>query len=80
MRQPTEKEQHMTEAAKQLKNMIQRRLNNRIEALTSLQTTSMDGIPEQIQKMREEESSKIRTVMQEQKDIIEIITMLFPDA
>lgn len=66
---------------KQLNDMIQSRLNNRIEALNHLEPSPMDsGIPDEIKKMREIEACKIRAVMQEQKDLIELIKLLFQNA
>lgn len=69
----------MVQTANQLIEMIQKRLNNRIEALNALSSSPMDNSPDEIKKMREIEASKIRAVLQEQKDLIEIIRMLFPD-
>jgi len=78
----TEKEKFaaMTDAAKQLNSMIQSRLNNRIEALTALAGSPVDNLPDDVKQMREIEACKIRAVMEEQKDLIAIIKMLFPDA
>lgn len=70
----------MTDAAKQLNSMIQSRLNNRIEALTALAGSPVDNLPDDVKQMREIEACKIRAVMEEQKDLIAIIKMLFPDA
>lgn len=68
----------MTEAADQLVSMIQNRLSNRIEALNALSGSPIDSLPDEVKKMREVEASKIRAVMEEQKDLIAIIKMLFP--
>ena len=76
----SEKAKHMTEAANQLASMIQKRLGNRIEMLNTLGSNAMENVPDEVKKMREEESSKLRAVIQEQKDIVEIIKMLFPGA
>ena len=70
----------MTDAAKQLNSMIQSRLNNRIEALNALAGSPVDNLPDDVKQMREIEACKIRAVMEEQKDLIAIIKMLFPDA
>ena len=75
-----DKFQTMTVAAKQLSDMIQKRLANRVEALNSLSIPGLESVPDEVKKMREDEASKIRAVMQEQKDLIEIIKMLFPGA
>jgi len=75
-----EKSKIMADTAKHLVSMIQNRLNNRIEALNTLQASPMDSVPDNVKEMREIEAGKVRAVMQEQKDLIEIIKMLFPDA
>ena len=76
----SDKAKHMTEAAKQLKDMIQERLNNRVETLASLNYTTMDNLPDEVKQHREEQQTILRAVMTEQKDIISIIKMLFPGA
>ena len=70
----------MTDAAKQLKSMILSRLNNRIETLNALAGSPVDSLPDDVRKMREIEACKIRAVVEEQKDLIAIIKMLFPNA
>lgn len=77
---PDEKFAIMTQAAKQLREMIQNRLSSRIEILQTLASSPVDNLPDSVKEKREEEAGKIRAVMQEQKDIIAIIQMLFPDA
>lgn len=49
---------------KSIKELLQKRLNNKIEALNSVSAAPLDNIPVEVQKMREEEASKIRAVMQ----------------
>ncbi|MEJ7610657.1 MAG: hypothetical protein WKF88_05695 [Ferruginibacter sp.] len=75
-----EKTMIMIETAQSLKDMIQKRMNNRVDHLTTLQSTNLDALPEEVTKMREVEASRIRAVVSEQKDIIELIDMLFPKA
>jgi hypothetical protein len=70
----------MTNAAKQLKDIIQGRLNSRLDAVNTLQGSSLDNVPDEVKKMREIEAGKTRAVMQEQKDLIELIKTLYPDA
>lgn len=72
--------QIMSTTIKPIKELLQKRLSNKLELLNTLQSSSLDNIPEQIQKMREEEAARVRAVMQEQKDLIEIINALYPDA
>lgn len=68
----------MTENPQQLIALIQSRMNNRIEMLDAIAGSPMDSIPDDVKKMRELESCKIRAVLEEQKDLIEIIKVLFP--
>jgi predicted amidohydrolase len=75
----TDKAIIMAETAAQLADMIQKRLSNRIEALNALSASPMENLPDEVKKMREIEGGKIRAVMQEQKDLIDIIKVLFPN-
>lgn len=75
-----EKMKIMTDTAQSLLGMIQNRMNNRLEVLNTLAASPLDNIPNEVKEMREIESSKIRAVMQEQKDLIEIIKMLYPSS
>ncbi|MFA6058956.1 MAG: hypothetical protein WC756_12210 [Taibaiella sp.] len=60
--------------------LIQKRLGVRLEALNALATSPLDNMPESVLKMREEESAKIRAVMQEQKELIDLISLMYPNA
>lgn len=73
-----EKTQIMSDTAQHLIDMVQKRLNNRFEALNALASSPMDNISDEIKKMREIEAGKIRAVMEEQKDLIDIMKVLFP--
>lgn len=64
---------------KRCKKLLQKRLANKIELLSTLQDNISDSTPESVKKMREEEASRVRAVMQEQKDLIEIVEALYPD-
>lgn len=75
-----EKKKIMSNTAKSLIDVIQKRLNNRIESLNQLENTQLDNFGEEVKKMREIEAGRIRAVMQEQKDLIEFMKVLFPDA
>jgi hypothetical protein len=70
----------MTNVAKQLKDIIQGRLNTRLDAVNTLQGSSLDNVPDEVKKMREIEAGKTRAVMQEQRDLIELIKTIYPDA
>lgn len=69
----------MSATVNSIKELLDKRLSNKLYALEAIATTSLDSVPESIQKMREEEASKIRAVIQEQRDIIDIIKYLFPN-
>lgn len=68
----------MSATVNSIKDLLEKRLSNRLDALQAMSTSSLDGLPEVIQKMRKEEVSKIRAVVQEQRDILDIIKSLFP--
>jgi hypothetical protein len=69
----------MSVTVNSIKKLLEKRLSNRLDALEALAITSLDNVPESIQKMREEEASKTRAVIQEQRDILDIIKSLFPN-
>ena len=69
----------MSTTVNSIKELLDKRLSNRLDALEAIATTSLDNVPESIQKMREEEASKTRAVIQEQRDILDIIKSLFPN-
>lgn len=62
-----------------IKELLEKRLEKRLDALEAIASTSLDNIPEIIQAKREDEASKIRAVVQEQRDILDIIKYLFPN-
>lgn len=80
---PQEKFKLMKATADQLVGMIKKRLNNRMKVVQVLEDKNpLEGpdVPKEVQQMREIELMKVRAVMQEQLDLIEIIKMLYPDA
>lgn len=64
---------------KTIKDLLHKRMMNKVELLTTLTGAPLDNIPEAVQLKREEEAAKVRAVIQEQKDLIEIINSLFPE-
>lgn len=68
----------MSMTVKSIKDILEKRMSQRMDTLETLASSSMDNIPESIQKMREAEASKTRAVIQEQRDILELIKSLFP--
>lgn len=69
----------MKQAVAPIIKMLEGRLSNRMNALEALSSSSLDGVPENVQRMREEEAAKIRAVIQEQRDIIDTMKLLYPD-
>jgi hypothetical protein len=61
-----------------VKDLLQKRLNSRIEMMNTLASSPMDGLPEKVQELREREAEKTRAVITEQKDLLELLKMLFP--
>lgn len=76
--QTEEKIKIMSDTTQHLIDMVQKRLNNRVEALNSLENSPLENIPDEVKKMREIEAGKIRAVMEEQKDLVDIMRVLFP--
>ena len=74
-----EKTAAMIEAAKSIKEVIEVRLDSRLDMLNTLAVSNIESLPESIRKMREDESAKIRAVVQEQRDLIATIKALYPD-
>ncbi len=59
--------------------MLQKRMNSRIELVNTLLNSPLDSaLPESVKEMREREAEKLRAVIQEQKDLLELIEVLFP--
>lgn len=69
----------MKEAVKPISKMLQNRMNNRIEALRAFEPSALDNLPDEVKKMREVEASRLRAVIQEQKDLIDILNSMYPD-
>ena len=69
----------MADTVKPIIQLLQTRLKTRRDTLDALSSQTLDSIPESIKKIREEESSKIRAVVQEQEDLIAIINALYPN-
>jgi len=69
----------MAATVQTFKDLLQKRLSNKVELLNTLCDNVLDNTPESIKKMREEEAARVRAVMQEQKDLIEILNALYPE-
>ena len=65
---------------KPIVDLIESRLNTRLDMLATISTNNaLENIPESIKKMREDESQKIRAVVQELRDLMAIIKALYPN-
>lgn len=61
----------------QLIALLERRMASRNDTLTGLIPSVLDSpVPDQVKQMREMEASRLRAVIQEQSDIIELIKAL----
>jgi hypothetical protein len=69
----------MKQTVKPIIDLIEQRLKTRRTMLDTLVIQPVDNVPESIKKMREEESSKIRAVIQEQEDLLATIKVLYPN-
>ncbi|WP_445454093.1 hypothetical protein [Flavobacterium sp. 25HG05S-40] len=69
----------MAATIKPVKDLLNKRMLNKVELLNTLSANTLDTLPESIKLKREEEAARVRAVIQEQKDLIEIINALFPD-
>lgn len=69
----------MADTLKPINDLIEQRLQTRLDMLTTLGVQPLDSnIPESVKKMREEEASKIKAVVQELRDLKAIIKAIFP--
>lgn len=75
-----QKIQIMSDTASSIVSLLQKRMKARVETLNTLSSanTVLDGLPEAVKIKREEECAKIRAVIQEQTDLIDIINTLYP--
>jgi hypothetical protein len=75
-----EKIQVMSSVVKPIVQLIEQRLGSRLDMLNTLAIQPIDGnLPESVKNKREDECSKIRAVVQEQRDLLSMIKALFPD-
>ena len=68
----------MQQTIKPILDLLNSRMKLRVETLNTLQAATLDNAPESVKLMREQEASKVRAVLQEQTDLIEIIKALYP--
>ena len=70
----------MSTTVNSIKKLLQARLDKRLDALQAISLSPLDSLPEIVQSKREDEASKIRAVVQEIRDVLDIINHLFPNA
>lgn len=75
----TQKLKIMLEAVKPIVDFIKKRLDNRLDMLSTLDNQPLDSVPESIKLKREEEAAKLRAVIQEERDILSTINALYPN-
>lgn len=73
-----EKVKLMNEAVERIVEMIQGRLDINESALENGYDSPLDNLPDTVKISREQEASKMRAVKKEQKEIIQIIKLMFP--
>ena len=74
-----EKLKVMNATIKTVFDLLQQRLNNRVEILNAMDSAHVENLPDKVREMREIEAGKNRAVMEEQKDLITILKSIFPD-
>ena len=75
-----EKMKIMDATAKKVKDMLQARLDKRLAAEKTFAPSSLDNLPDDVKSSREQEGSRLRAVIMEQQDLMEILNMMFPNA
>jgi polyhydroxyalkanoate synthesis regulator phasin len=75
-----EKLKLMNAAVKPVVEMLTKRLNNRIDAMKAFEPNAMENLPDEVKLMREQQASQLRAVIQELKDLVEILTAMYPNA
>ena len=73
-----DKLQLMNDAVERITQMIQDRLDVNESELTNGYDSPMDNVPDEVKVIREQEAMKMRAVKKEQKEILQIIQLMFP--
>lgn len=73
-----DKLQYMNEAVDKIVAMIQDRLDINETALNTAYDSPIDNLPDEVKVLREQEARILRGVKKEQKEIIQIIQLMFP--
>lgn len=76
--QTDEKVLLMNDAVKKIKKMVKDRLTQRKAALPAYENT-IDNIPDAVKISREHDASNLKSVIQEQEDLLAILDFMYPD-
>lgn len=68
----------MNDAVKKIKKMVKDRLEKRKAALSAYEST-IDNIPDAVKISREHDASNLKSVIQEQEDLLAILDFMYPD-
>jgi len=69
----------MSDVARTIKNLIDKRIKALTSTVASLKTAALDNPPEAILKMRESKSIENLTVIQELENLKETIDVMYPE-
>lgn len=76
--QTDEKVLLMNDAVKKIKKMVKDRMDKRKAALPAYENT-LDNIPDAVKISREHDASNLKSVIQEQEDLLAILDFMYPD-
>jgi hypothetical protein len=69
----------MSDTVKPITDLIQKRIDSRLDIVATLDDQPLDSVPESIRLKRYEEAAKLRAVIQELRDIQTTINALYPN-
>lgn len=73
-----DKLQLMTDAVDRIKQMLQDRIDINETALQNGYDSPLDNVPDEVKVLREQEAAKMRAVKKEQRELLQIINLMFP--
>lgn len=69
----------MDDAVKKIKKMVKDRMTQREAALPAYEPSSLEQLPDAVKISREHDASNLKSVIQEQKDLLTILDFMYPD-
>lgn len=69
----------MSNTAKGIIDLIDRKIDIRMDALAAFDPTNLNNLPDDVKKAREQEAQTIRAVLQELRDLKATIKIMHPD-